>query len=205
MGGGARWRQGARDGVGLGWESFLGVAGEVQQLKDFAAQAQKVRAVALARAREIDSERPFDATGARGHQNDAIAHVDCFVDVVGDEQHRCAARFPQAQHFILHAHAGECVESAEGFVKQEDFRVIDERASKRDALGHAAGEMVRVSGAERFQADEAHEAIDLIALFAQDPARDQACFDVAAHGEPGKEIGILEDQAALRARFRRNH
>ena len=81
----------------------------------------------------------IDSPGRRGHDDDAIAHVDCFVDVVGDEQHRGAALLPQAQHFILHPHAGEGVERAERFVEQENFGMIDECAGKRDALGHAAG------------------------------------------------------------------
>ena len=81
--------------------------------------------------------------GRGRHDDDAVAHVDRFVDVVGDEEHRRAARLPEPQHFVLHPHAGEGVERAERFVEQQDFGVIDQRAGERDALGHAAGEMVR--------------------------------------------------------------
>ena len=55
------------------------------------------------------------------------------------------AGLPKAQHFILHAHAGEGVERAERFVEEKNFRMIDQGASQGDALGHAAGEMMRVS------------------------------------------------------------
>ena len=37
---------------------------------------------------------------------------------MGDEQHRGAPIFPQAQHFVLHAHPCKGVERAEGFVEQ---------------------------------------------------------------------------------------
>ena len=149
---------------------------------------------------EVDVDDAFDAAGARGHDDDAVAHVDRLVDVVGDEQHRRAARFPEAQHLVLHAHAREGVERAERLVEQQHLRVIDQRAGERDALGHAAGEMVRVGVGEGFQADEAHELVDLVALLAQHAARDQARLDVAADGEPGEQVGVLEDQAALGAR-----
>jgi hypothetical protein len=44
---------------------------------------------------------------------------------MGDEQHRSATILPQAQHFVLHPHAGEGVEGAEGFIEQENFGMID--------------------------------------------------------------------------------
>ena len=88
----------------------------------------------------IRSIRP----GRGRHDDDAVAHVNRFVDVVGDEQHGGAARLPEAQHFILHAHAGKGVERAERFVEQQNFGMIDQGAGQRHALGHAAGEMVRI-------------------------------------------------------------
>ena len=41
---------------------------------------------------------------------------------MGDQEHGGAARLPESQHFVLHAHAGEGVERAERFVEQENFR-----------------------------------------------------------------------------------
>jgi hypothetical protein len=58
---------------------------------------------------------------------------------VGDEKHRGAARLPETEDFVLHAHASESIESAEGFVEEQNFWMIDEGASESDALGHAAG------------------------------------------------------------------
>ena len=56
----------------------------------------------------------------RSHDNDAVAHVDGFVDVMSNKQHgRVGA--PETQHFILHTHAGKGIERAEWFVEEEHF------------------------------------------------------------------------------------
>ena len=52
------------------------------------------------------------------------------------------------KHFILHPHAGEGVERAERFIEQEDFGMIDQRPGEGGALGHAAGEMMRIGVGE---------------------------------------------------------
>ena len=66
--------------------------------------------------------------------------------------------------------------------------MIDQRAGERDALGHAAGEMVRIGVGEAFEADEAHELVHLVPLLVQHAAGDEAGCDVAPDGEPRKEI-----------------
>jgi len=175
------------------------VAGEVEVFEDLDAEAEEVGVVAFAGAVEIDVDGAFDAAGAGGHDDDFVAHVDGFIDVVGDEDHGGAAVFPEAQDFILHAHAGEGVEGAEGFIEEEDFGVVDKGAGEGDALGHAAGELVGIRGGELFEADEAHEVVDFAAFFAEDAAGDEAGFDVGADGEPGEEVRILEDEAAFGA------
>ena len=44
--------------------------------------------------------------------------------------------------------------------------MIDQRARERDALGHAAGKMVRIGVGESFEADEPHEFIHFVAFLA---------------------------------------
>ena len=172
----------------------------MQQLQNLAAQAEKFCAVAQPRARERDGEDALDAAGARGHQHDAVAHVEGFVDVVRDEEHGGAAGLPEAEHFVLQAHAGEGVERAERFVEEQDFRMVDERAGEGHALGHAAGEMMGKGVGETFQSHEAHELVHLAALFVEHAAGDEAGLDIAAHGEPREKIRVLENEAALGAR-----
>lgn len=177
----------------------LGVAGEVEEFEDFAAETEEVGAVAFAGTVEIYFYSAFHTPRTGGHDDDAVAHVDGFVDVMGDEDHGGAAGIPEAENFILHAHAGEGIESAEGFVEKKDFGMIDESAGEGDALSHAAGEMMGKGGGESFEADEPHEVIYFAALFAKDAAGDQASFDIAADSEPGEKIRILKDEAAFRA------
>ena len=86
-----------------------------------------------------------------------------------------------------------------GSSSSRTLRMIDEGARQGDALGHAAGELVRVGVGERFEADEAHEVVDLVATRARRTPRDQAGLDVAAHRQPGEQVGVLEHQAALGA------
>ena len=91
----------------------------------------------------IHRDHPIHSTGTGGHDDDAVAHVDRFIDVVGDQEHRGAAGLPEAQHFVLHSHAREGIECAERFVEEENLGMIDQRARQGDALSHAAGKMVR--------------------------------------------------------------
>ena len=130
----------------------------------------------------------LDLPGALGHDDDPIAHVNRLIDVVGDKEHGGAARLPEAQHFILHPHAGKGIERAKRFIEQEDLWVIDQRARQGDALGHAAGEMVGEGISKSFQTDQAHEFIDFGALLAEHAASDEARFDVPPDSEPW-EIG----------------
>ena len=116
-----------------------GFAGEMQMFENLAAEAEKRIAGAITWAREVDIYLAIDSAGRLGHNEDAIAHVDCFINVVRDEQHRSATILPQAQHFVLHPHAGEGVEGAERFIEQENFGMIDECARKRNTLGHPTG------------------------------------------------------------------
>src|SRR6266704_4769270 len=94
---------------------------EVHRLQNVTAEAQEIRAAAVAWPVHLYWNDLFDPTGRRSHDNDAVAHVDGFVDVVGDKEHRGAASLPEAQYFILHTHAGEGIERAEWFVEQEHF------------------------------------------------------------------------------------
>jgi hypothetical protein len=64
-----------------------GIPGQVQQSKDLAPKAKEFRAAAVPGAININRDGSIDPTGARGHDEDAIAHVNCFIDVVGDQEH----------------------------------------------------------------------------------------------------------------------
>src|SRR5947199_10444003 len=137
---------------------------EVHRLKNVTAQAKEIRAAAVAWAVHLYWNDLLDPAGTRSHDNDAVAHVDGFVDVMSNKQHGSAPRLPEAQHFILHTHAGKGIERAEWFVEQEHFGMVNHRPRQRDALGHASREMVRKGISKGFQTYQAHEFIDLTAF-----------------------------------------
>src|SRR6516225_472986 len=140
------------------------VAREMEVLENISAEAQESQAAAIAGSSECIRNGLIDPARRLSHDHDAIAHVNRFVDIVGDEKHGGAAVFPEAQHLILHPHPGKGVERAERLVEQKHFGVIDERSCKSNALSHAAGKMVRVRVAKCFEAHESHEFVYLISF-----------------------------------------
>ncbi len=78
--------------------------------------------------------------------------------------------------------------------------MINECACECDALRHAAGQVMRIGAAERSQADQAHELVYFVALFVENAARDEACFDIPTHGQPREQVWILKNETALSAR-----
>src|SRR5258705_12810798 len=113
--------------------------------------------MSLARTREVYFDHPIDTSGPRTHENNAVAHINRLVDVVGYQQHGGAAVLPEAEDLILHAHAGESVECAEGLVAQQDARGGGPGAGEADGLGHSAGGVGGGGGGKGLEADERHE------------------------------------------------
>ena len=103
----------------------------MEKLENFTAQGKEIRAAAIARTIKCDRNDLLDRAGPLRQDDDAIAHVNGFVDVMGNKEYGRAACLPEPQHFILHPHASERVERAERFVEQEDFRVVDELAREQ--------------------------------------------------------------------------
>ena len=174
------------------------VAGEIKKSQNFSPEAKELRAGAVTRPIKSDRDGTFNPPRALGHDDNAVAHVDRFVDVVGDEEHGGAARLPEMKHFILHPHTSKSVERAKRFVEQEHFRIIDQRPRQGDTLGHSAGKLVRKSAGKPIEAYEVHELFHLMPLTVQDAARDETGLDVATNSEPRKKIRILKDKTAFR-------
>ena len=70
----------------------------MKQFEDVPAQTKKFRTAALTRAILEHGNGSFDPAGAGSHDNDAIAHVDGFVNVMRHQKHRGAARLPEARY-----------------------------------------------------------------------------------------------------------
>ena len=171
--------------------------GEVHGLKNVTAETKKIRAAAVAWTIHFYWNDLLDPARTRSHNNDAVAHVDGFIDVMSNKQHGSTPRLPEAQYFILHTHPSKGIQRPEWFVEQEHFGMVDHRPRERHALGHPSGEMVGKGISKPFQTNQSHEFIDLTAFLFQHTARDQTGFDVASHGESRKKIRILKDKAPL--------
>jgi hypothetical protein len=191
----------ARYQLDSGAISTQGASSEVHNLKNVAAQPEEILATAITWSIYLYWNDLLDPAGTGSHDHNAVAHVYGFIDIMSNKQHGSAPRLPEAQHFILHTHAGKGVQRAEWFVEQEHFGMINHRPCERDTLGHASREMMRKGISKRFQTYQAHEFVNLAAFLFQHTARDEAGFNVAPHGEPGEKIRILKNQATLGARL----
>ena len=60
---------------------------------------------------------------------------------------------PQLEQLVFHQLARLDVERGERLVHQQDLRVEDQHLRERDALAHAAGELVRIAVLEAGEAD----------------------------------------------------
>src|SRR4051794_10246280 len=159
----------------------VGFAGEMQMFENLAAEAEKGIAGAITWSREVDIDLAINSPRRPGHYQDAITHINRFINVVRDEQHRSATILPQPQYFILHPHPGESIERAERFIEQQNLGMIDQCACKRNALGHPTGKVMRIRIRKRFESDQPHEFVHFIAFFPQHSTCSEASLNIAAN------------------------
>ena len=100
----------------------------MQQFENVTAQLKKSRAAPIAWTIKSNGNDLIDRARPLRHDDDAIAHVNCFIGIVSDQQCGGATGLPEAQHFILHTHAGEGVQRTERFIEEKDLRMINEDA-----------------------------------------------------------------------------
>src|SRR2546425_5004290 len=145
-------------------------------------------------------ERLLDLPGAGGEDDDPVREIDGLADLMRDEQDGLLRPEPDVQQLFLHDLAGLGVQGGEGLVHQEDLRVHDERAREIHALLHAARELVGIVLLEAVEPDHLDEVLCPLAGLARAHAATlQAVDDIADHGSPGQERGVLEDDRAVGA------
>ena len=161
--------------------------------------AGKLGAVDVARARQGNVEDLRDASRRRRHEHDAIAEAHRLAHVVRDEDDGLAAFHPDVLDVAVELLAGERIERGEGLVHQQHPRVGRERAGQRDALLHAAGELVHMRMLELLEADELEEMVgDFLALgIPQIRPQFQPEHHVAEDVEPRKQRRFLEHDEPL--------
>src|SRR5882724_8958580 len=88
---------------------------------------------------------------------------------MGNEEDSGAGLTPQLQDLVAHEKPRLLIEGAEGFIKQDEARLQNQRTGDADALAHAAGELSRVGPREIAQTHQPHDVVD-------------ATLDLAWHG-----------------------
>ncbi|MNP26709.1 hypothetical protein D3C76_1195760 [compost metagenome] len=73
---------------------------------------------------------------------------------MGDQDHGDFFLGPDVLQLALQPRAGQGVEGAQWFIQQQHARTIDQAAGDGHALGHAAGNLMRVGLDEVLQADQ---------------------------------------------------
>ena len=112
-------------------------------LADQPNQLGDVGAVEVPRVRQVDVDLPADAAGVRVQHDDPIRQAHRLADRVRDEQDRLVRLEPQLLELLVQQRARLGVEGGERLVHQQDGRVHHQRPGDRDALPHAAGQLVR--------------------------------------------------------------
>ena len=149
---------------------LLAIAGEhflAQHRPDRLVQLDEARRRAhlgdVARPRQVDRELADRMRRRAGREaDDAVAHRDRLVEVVGDEEHRLLLLGPEREHLVFHQLARLHVERREGLVHEDDVGIEDERLREADALSHAARELVRIAVAEAAEADAPEPLLRLL-------------------------------------------
>src|ERR1700733_7352757 len=60
---------------------------EIQQLKNLAAETQKIRMAPISGALHFQGDNTIDPARARRHYQNAIAHIDGLIDVMRNQKH----------------------------------------------------------------------------------------------------------------------
>src|SRR4051812_13150009 len=161
---------------------------------------ERIPAAALAHRRDLDDLG--NAARAARHDDDAVGKVHRFLDRVRNEEHGARVAPRNLDQLFLHQRARLRIERAEGLVHQQHVRIHDVAAGNRDALLHAAGELVRIGRLVTLQAHQLELLRDArAALELRHALAPQAELDVVVHRLPWEERELLEHHRALRAGF----
>src|SRR6266511_3113385 len=128
-------------------------------------------------------------------QDDPVAEADRLAHVVGDEQDGQVLLPPDPFELVVQDVASHRVERAERLVHQQDVGVLCEGAGQRHTLAHAARQFVRSLVAEALEPYDLEQFFAaLLAFRPAQTAQPQRQLDVAGHGEPREQRGLLEHQ-----------
>ena len=108
----------------------------------------------------VDRELGDDAPGPAREQHDAVAEADRLAHVVGDEQRRSRSVLAQMRSSSSWRRSRVMASSApNGSSMSSTSASCDERAGERDALAHAARQLVRPLLRELVEVDELEQLV----------------------------------------------
>ncbi|ENN84083.1 hypothetical protein RHSP_79036 [Rhizobium freirei PRF 81] len=152
-----------------------------------------------ARARQVDRVDRFHRRRAGSQHIDLVGKCDGFFEIVRHEHDGCLAFGPELQKLFMHNRAGLHVKRRERLVHQQDFRLVDEGLSQRNALAHAARELMRIVMQELGEPDAGEPVLG--SLFRHGlrlAAEKRAGHDVFDNVLPREERVRLEHEADAR-------
>ena len=140
----------------------------------------------------------FDLSRPRRHDDDAVAQEYGLGNRMGDEQNRHLEFLPEAEQIEIHLIARKRVERAERLVHQQEGRIVQQGAADRDALPHAARQLMRILRLESGKADHIQQLPGPRFRYrVPGPANVGLQQDVLQHAAPIKKDVLLKHDAKL--------
>ena len=124
-------------------------------------QLTESRMIRRTRTRQVHLDVGDDVRRTRGEDDDPVREQQGLLDVVSDHDPGEPLCLPETLYLLLQGGPGERVELAQRLVEEEKAGLVDERPGQRRALGHAAGELVRIDLGEPVEPDEAERRVGL--------------------------------------------
>src|SRR5262245_56585479 len=101
-----------------------------------------------ARPWQVYGDDVFDAARARRHDDNTVDEEHSCRDRMRHEHYGLARLVPESQKIDVELVARKGVESSKGLIHQQQVRIMQQCATDRDALAHAAGQVMRIHALE---------------------------------------------------------
>src|SRR4051794_12180190 len=151
-----------------------------------------------ARTREIDLDLLDDAAGPVRHDQYPVGQEHRLRDAVSHQHDGFLHLLPDAEQLDVELVARQGIECAEGLVQQQHLRPEREYLAQPCALPHAAGQLVRITLAKRFELQDDKQTVDAgVELALRHAAHFARQAKVLLDREPGQHVVRLEDHADI--------
>ncbi len=128
------------------------------------------------------------------HQRDAVADLECLVEIVADKDDGAPQPGLKLQQLILKAGADQRVERREGLIHQQDRRLGGKSAREPHALLHAPRQLAHLAPAPLRQPHEVELRRDAAGALGPRHAREfEAEAHILGHRPPGQKAELLKD------------